>query len=255
MKSRKYIILIALIPVMLFSASCGKDDNSSPQQSNGKAYSRQATGKSAHDLLSADKYKSLLVEILYMKNAKPVTSALDQLKTFLENRLHKPAGIKIILREIPSAGKSKLSLSDIRTIENTYRENYTADGNITVCILYTDTDYTDNNVLGIAYQNTSICLFGKTIADHSGGIGEANTAKLTATVLEHEAGHLLGLVNIGSAMQTAHADKAHPDHCNNENCLMYYASETTDVLGFLIAGAVPQLDANCLADLKANGGK
>jgi hypothetical protein len=36
---------------------------------------------------------------------------------------------------------------------------------------------------------------------------------------------------------------------------MYYAAETTDILGFLISGPVPDLDANCLADLKANGGK
>ena len=68
-------------------------------------------------------------------------------------------------------------------------------------------------------------------------------------------GHILGLVDIGSPMQTNHKDAAHGNHCNNTNCLMYYASETTDVLGFLITGNVPVLDANCRADLTANGGK
>jgi len=36
---------------------------------------------------------------------------------------------------------------------------------------------------------------------------------------------------------------------------MYYAAETTDVLGVLITGTIPPLDANCQADLHANGGK
>jgi hypothetical protein len=36
---------------------------------------------------------------------------------------------------------------------------------------------------------------------------------------------------------------------------MYYAAETTDILGFLVTGNIPAPDNNCLADLKANGGK
>lgn len=74
-------------------------------------------------------------------------------------------------------------------------------------------------------------------------------------MLEHEVGHLLGLVDLGSPMQTNHKDVAHGNHCNNSGCLMYYTSETTDILGFLLTGAIPTLDANCIADLKANGGK
>ena len=124
-----------------------------------------------------------------------------------------------------------------------------------VYFLYTDGGYTEGNVLGIAFRNTSMCIFGKTIHDNSGGIGQASRTKLESTVLEHEAGHILGLVDVGTAMQTNHKDAGHGSHCNNTNCLMYYSSETTDVLGFLITGSIPTLDANCKADLKANGGK
>jgi hypothetical protein len=56
-------------------------------------------------------------------------------------------------------------------------------------------------------------------------------------------------------MQTAHKDAAHGNHCNNSNCLMYYAAETTDALGFLVTGNIPALDAACVADLRGNGGK
>jgi hypothetical protein len=36
---------------------------------------------------------------------------------------------------------------------------------------------------------------------------------------------------------------------------MYHAAETTDILGFLLTGNIPSLDAACVADLRANGGK
>ena len=98
-------------------------------------------------------------------------------------------------------------------------------------------------------------LFGKKIHDNSGGLGQASRTKLEATVLEHEFGHILGLVDIGTPMQTNHKDAAHGNHCNNTNCLMYYTSETTDILGFLITGNIPSFDANCIADMHANGGK
>jgi hypothetical protein len=36
---------------------------------------------------------------------------------------------------------------------------------------------------------------------------------------------------------------------------MHYTFATTEVLGFLLAGNIPLLDANCVADLRANGGR
>ncbi|MEO6638651.1 MAG: hypothetical protein ABIN25_10255 [Ginsengibacter sp.] len=56
-------------------------------------------------------------------------------------------------------------------------------------------------------------------------------------------------------MQTNHKDPDHGNHCNVQSCLMYYASETTDLLGFLVTGNIPTLNAPCQNDLHANGGK
>jgi hypothetical protein len=73
--------------------------------------------------------------------------------------------------------------------------------------------------------------------------------------LNHEFGHLFGLVDLGSPMQVNHKDAANGNHCNVNNCLMYYGAETTDILGFLLTGNVPSLDVNCQNDIRANGGK
>lgn len=245
----KQILLIASA-IIFFGASCSKSDNKP-----GGSYSNdRSAGASANDLLSSARYTSLKIEIQYMPGFQPDAAAINHLTAFLSSRLNKPGGIQVMQKQIAAAG-SALSAQEVLNIEKQNRTVYTSGDQLGVYFLFTNGQYTDNKVLGIAYRNTSMCLFGKTIHDNSGGVGQTSRTKLEATVLEHEFGHILGLVNIGSAMQTAHQDAPHGAHCNNENCLMYYASETTDALGFLLTGNIPSLDANCINDLKANGGK
>lgn len=238
---------------LLFFAGCKKttiDNITSPE-----ALHDRAVGASANELLSSGKYKSLKIEVQYMTGFAPDAAALNQLQNFLSTYLNKPAGITIVTKEIAPSANTTLTVNDAIAIEKQNRSAFSMNDQIAVYILYTNGNYTDNNVLGLAYRNTSVVLFGKKIHDNSGAIGQTSRTKLEATVLEHEMGHLLGLVDLGSPMQTPHKDATHGNHCNNQNCLMYYASETTDILGFLITGNIPSLDANCIADLHANGGK
>lgn len=212
-------------------------------------------GASANEILASNKYTSLKVEIQYMAGFPPDAGAMTHIEGFLSSLINKPAGISIITKEIPAATNTSLSVNDILTIERNNRTAFTSGTQLALYILYTNGNYTDNNVLGVAYRNTSAALFGKKINDNSGGIGQASRTKLVSTVADHELGHLMGLTDLGTSMQTPHKDAAHGSHCNNNNCLMYYASETSDIFGFLITGNIPTLDANCRADLTANGGK
>ena len=190
-----------------------------------------------------------------MSGYEPDPGALAHIQGLMAELLNKPSGISIITKEIPAAASGSLSVNDIITIEKNNRTAFTTGSELAVYILYTNGHYTEQNVLGIAYKNTSVALFGKKINDNSGGIGQPSRTKLVATVAEHELAHLLGLVDLGTSMQNNHRDGAHGNHCNNTGCLMYYAAETTDILGFLITGNIPPLDANCRADLTANGGR
>ncbi len=57
-------------------------------------------------------------------------------------------------------------------------------------------------------------------------------------------------------MQEPHRDQDHGNHCDNDQCLMYYATQTTDLIGNTVGDEeITPLDANCIADLQANGGK
>ncbi len=212
-------------------------------------------GASANDLLASGSYTSLTIEIQYMGEFVPDPAAVSHLQATLTSLLNKPGGINIVTKQIGSSGNKAMSVNDVIAIEKVSRTEFTSGNTLALYILYTDGAYTNGNVLGIAYKNTSAVVFAKTIHESSGGLGQVSRTKLEATILEHELGHLLGLVNLGSPMQTNHNDGGHNNHCTNTSCLMHYQAETTEILGFLLTGAIPQFDANCRADLQANGGK
>jgi len=205
------------------------------------------------DFLQSKKYEKLEIEICYVDGHSPVQASLDNLRSFLEGRLNKPGGITFTYRSIPSPGKSSYDLDALQKIEKDNRSNYSRGDKLVSFVFFTDAPYAAGNTLGLAYGTTSCAVFEKTVEDNSGGIGQPAKTVLETTVLEHEFGHLLGLVDNGTSMVTAHAANEH--HCNNSNCLMYYAVETLDFIGNLAGGEIPQLDANCVADLQANGGK
>ncbi|GAA0547052.1 zinc metalloprotease [Chitinophaga japonensis] len=245
-----------LLHLLVFTilAGCSKSDNE-PANALPVAYHNKGTGASAHDLLSADAYTSLKIEIQYMPGYRPQDAAVTHLVSLLNARLNKPGGMQVVYREVPASDKEVLSVDEIAALEKQYRTVYTSGKELGIYFLFTNGGYTQSNVLGIAYRNTSMCLFGKTLHDNSGGVGQVSRSNLQATVAEHELGHLLGLVDIGSPMQTPHKDPDHGNHCSTQDCLMYYASETTAILGFLPGNDIPVFDNACLADLQANGGR
>ena len=246
-----YLIVISFFIIAF--AGCSKKDVIPNPPVNSE--NTKALGASANDLLSASKYSSVKIEIQYMPGFQPDAAAINNLVAFLNSLVNKPGGISVIQTQIPSANKVVLSLAEIAGIEKANRTVFTSGTQLGVYFLYTDGNYTQTNVLGLAYYNTSIAIMGKTVHDNSGGLTQPTRTKLESTVLGHETGHLLGLVNLGSPMQTNHEDPANGKHCNNSNCLMYYITNTTGIMGTLMSGNVPPLDANCKADLTANGGK
>ncbi len=210
------------------------------------------------DFLSNKKYSKLKIEIQSVKGFEPSATAIANIRAFLLERLNKSKGIEIVNSSINSPGKSNLTLSDISDIEKKNRNVVTEKSTITAYILFVDGSYTESNasrsILGVAYENSSMVIFENTIKQFSGGIGEPSESSLESAVSLHELGHILGLVNNGSAMANDHQDNANGKHCNNSKCLMYFNAETSDIVGNLLGG-IPTLDAACIQDLQKNGGK
>lgn len=242
----KRILLYVLLVFLITLSSCQKEDNLI-------ARDYKTLGSSAGNLLSSRDYQALNIQILYMPDYMPDSMSIENLKSFLKRYINKPGGISVFTKEIPASGKTVLTLDDVVKTEKQFRSIFTQQNTIAVSIVVTDGYYSKKDVFATSYWNTSFCLFGKTIKDNSGGVLQLSRTNIFTTILEHEFGHLLGLVGQGSAMQENHKDTQNGAHCNNTSCLMFFNVESS---GFANAAyKVPLLDANCEADLKANGGK
>ncbi|HTG66568.1 MAG TPA: hypothetical protein VL859_09350 [Flavobacterium sp.] len=246
---KKIFAVIAL--AFLIFTSCSKDDSGGIVKANNK----KGLGTSAHDLLSEDKFDSMIIEVVFVEGFEPSATAIENFKAFLNSRLNKSGGITVEKRPIPSPGNTTYTNAQIIAIEDANRIHYNDGNQIAVWAFFADaksaTDTNTSVVLGTAYRNTSFVIYENTVKKLSGGAFKPSTVVLETTVIEHEFGHILGLTNSGTAMQSDHEDADHKRHCNVSTCLMYWESESGNILG----GTVPLLDAQCIADLRANGGK
>ncbi|MEP6584480.1 MAG: hypothetical protein ABJA90_09435 [Ginsengibacter sp.] len=254
MNFKDRFVFCLLSGITIIFSGCSKNDTTTGLPPINAA-NNKTTGYSGKDFLTTNSFNSLKIEIQYMPGFQPDAASVNNITSFLSSLINKPNGITVTQQQIPSGNKNSYTINDIAVIEQNNRSYFNSGSQLAVYVLVTDGNYSDPNVLGVAYRNTSLCLLGKKIFDNSGGIGQANRTKLLSTVSEHEFGHLLGLVDLGTPMQANHIDAAHGNHCNVQSCLMYYAAETTDLLGVLITGNIPALDSQCLNDLKSNGGK
>lgn len=257
-----HTVLFALGALVLAPVACGDDPtgpNGTTDPNGDEPYAHDlAPGASANDLLADDTFEHLVVQIQYMEGAEPTDDGLAHLEQFLGARLNKPGGVEIRKDAAPiaSGGGTEYSSADVRALEEEHRTVYTSGDTLATYLIFVDGQFEQENVLGIAYNNTSTAIFGEKIREHTGELGQPRQSMVEGTVANHEFGHIMGLVNNGTDMQQPHQDEDNGHHCDVEGCLMYFSVRTTDFLDNLVGNdAPPELDAQCLDDLEANGGK
>lgn len=257
-----YTTFFFIVIVAFLLQSCLDSTNTEIERNEPLPYSHtDPAGYSANDFLADSNFTELVVEIDYMEGYAPNEEAVDSLELFLEQRLNKNSITIQQPTSIPASGQDTYDISQIRDLEEQHRDAFTENAEsdtLTAYMLIVDGHYSQRNVLGIAYYNTSNVFFGGAYDEASGGVGQPSRYKTEATSFRHEFGHLFGLVNVpgsGTEMQTEHQDEQNGHHCDNDQCLMYYAMESTDIFGQFVGEEIPSLDANCRADLEANGGQ
>ena len=245
-----------LVPLLLLTlVSCTKSNAVEDDNAPAHNFHNGRVGTAARQLLSDEQFRSLTIEVQYMTGVKPDSAALVNLRRFLFEHLHKPAGITIVTTEIAPVADSVLTLEQIAAIERSHRTVYSSGKRLAVYILYTNGYYTQDKMLGYAYKNTSAVMFGKNLQDITSDARKLDPTGLETRVLQHEMAHLMGLVNVGTVPQSNHKDDKHGKHCTNKQCLMYYLVDTDKQPGLILKKPIPRLDEACLEDLRANGGK
>lgn len=251
-------ILKGILLIFFLTISCNKDDSLGNVLNSNYPY-KQQVGYSANDILSNKIFSDIYVEVMYVSGFKPSAETLINLVDFIASRTNK-TNIVIEERLINISLKSVYSIDDIRSIEDANRSIFSNENQLAISALFLDgkssNDTETNTVLGTSYRNTSFIIFEETIQNSSNNILGPEKIILESSVILHEFGHLLGLVNHGTSMLVNHEDTTNNAHCTNENCLMYYLIEYgKNPHHWVQDGQIPQLDTNCINDLRANGGK
>ncbi len=258
-------ISAVFIFTMLTIVSCKKkDDNDNIDDF--KVENRRGLGVSAEDILSANDFSKLRLEIVYTETTRPTPETIQALQQFLGDRINKPNGITITEKMIATPTNGPFSLDEIKDIEDEHRTQYTIDDDIALYMFFANSSSendTDTSVtLGSAYQNTSIVVYKNTLVSFVSGSDNDALIAIETITCEHELGHLFGLVNIvnDDIHPSGHEDAENGKHCVIEDCLMYFSSASTRSaietrMQNRNQNTIPVFDDLCLADLAAKGGK
>lgn len=252
------VFITVTLAFLVYACDSGSvtDPDSGSNGSDSFSYNHKLNpGSSAEDFLRDTDFENLTLQVQYMEGYEPDAEALDNLQSFLEERLNKTSVSILSPESLPPGGQESYTAAEVRDLEEKHRTEYSGEGMLAAYLMILDGEFSTADVLGIAYYNTSMALFGKTLGNASGGIGQPSKSVTETIVMRHEAGHIIGLVNNGVDMQSDHQDEENGAHCDVEECLMYFAVRTTDFFANIFGGDIPEPDQQCIADLQAAGGK
>lgn len=245
----------------------------------------QGTGDSANDFLSNSTYDRLEVQIAFVDGFRPTQDAMDNFEDYLREFTFKE-NIDIIYTELESPDEEELTLPEISELELENRTSYNDGSTLAIYIYFADApsdgDDLDEGLvtLGAVYRNTSMVIFESTIRDLASRSILITNADVETATLNHEFGHLFGLVNLGSNPITVnnHEDTESANHCTIDGCLMraelqFTAGKNAKELhnscslsaDLLIKSletraanglaAPPELGHECRLDIEANGAR
>lgn len=263
---KKFRILIILLTIGFF-LNCSKDSDNTTPGGIDKSANLLATGDSANDILSNTIYSRLLIEAAYVTGFRPTTETMNNFETYLRDRTFK-TDIQVVYRELDSPNEETLTLQEIADLESENRTAYNEGETLAIYIYFadapSDSDDEDEGIvtLGAVYRNTSMVIHEGVVRKLANQSSLITISDVETSTLNHEFGHLFGLVDLGSAMVNPHEDPDAENHCDIAGCLMrgelQFGGGMMGVLekSKLSKGvAVPTLDAECILDLQNNGGR
>ena len=200
--------------------------------------------------LDGSTYTKLVIEVDYETGHKPESSSTVMLAERLEQVCDKPRGVEIVFALTDFEHEGTWTAQDVRDLAWTTKDADVRDGStLTWQIIFPSNTYEDDNVLGVAVDASTIAIFGESVDEAEVFFGRPSAEEVENSVVVHEAGHLLGLVNLVYTSPADHEDSENKGHSNNEDSVMYWAIESRSV-GSFISGDLPtEFDQDDLDDM------
>lgn len=222
-------------------------------------------------LVRSDQFQSLAFELDAVPGRAPYPEVQRDLVNELAGVIDKPGGIYVVQTdEITSRGSDYAwPPSELFSLAEYHYDLSVPSDTIKVQVLALDGHYgkddpsTGNRTLGVAWDSSHIALFTQVIQESCSSLPLSDAVLRQVDLMSqygvwlHEVGHVLGLVNLGAPMVTAHEDPAHPGHDVNEHCVMHDHLEQQSALRALQARFVSgdqapfAFDQACLNDIAA----
>ncbi len=201
--------------------------------------------------LRDDSYKEMVIEIDHAPGYNPETSTVNLLKQRLGQVCDKPDGIRIELTEVTFAESETWTAGKVRDIAHETMDSPPQTSVLRWHVIMPQGKYSDDSVLGVAVDASTIALFPDSIEDATSIFNPRISAEdIENSVMVHEFGHLLGLVNLVYTSPADHEDSEHPGHSNNEDSVMYWAVETVTISAFFSGDLPTEFDQDDLDDLE-----
>ncbi|MDM9631019.1 hypothetical protein [Robiginitalea aurantiaca] len=265
---KRFFALLVLSGLLMPSACTDDSDISGGDTDRvDRSANLLSAGASGSDILTNEDFDRIQIEVAYVNGFRPTDLALDNLSQYLQERTFKE-DISYLFLPLPSPDENDLTLQEIATLETENRTTYNDGRTLSVYIYFADAPSVNDDeseglvTLGAVYRNTSMVIHESTIRSLASKSVLITVAEVESTALIHEFGHLFGLVDLGTPEVNPHEDPEASNHCDVEGCLMRAELEFgTGVLSVLEKRAakglseLPGLDAECIRDLQAIGGR
>jgi len=219
---------------------------------------------------------SLVVEVAYETGAEPATGsglAGQPLWDFLQNNLGslfqgRPVVPRITvptdvsqMRALPAQSRASWTLDQVVALAASQRTGRSTASTADFFVVFLNGYFEgasgpDRGILSAYVIGTTVIAVSKPAVDAASSGDLPVVGKyMELFALVHEMGHALGLVNHGIPMTVDHEDAAHPAHCSNASCIMYWQNEGAwavrqFVQNFIATGDENVYGAECLQDAR-----
>ena len=215
----------------------------------------ELTGTEPTDYLTDDQYSTWLIEVDYMTGHRPDTDSLALLESRLSEIARKDT-IDIRIDDALSGSDRSWNINTLLDLKRQHQDFETGGDTVVTWVAYLDgnwhTDDNERRTLGVALSDyETIGILHNTL--QSSDFLFVSEEDVENTVLVHEFGHIIGLVDNGIPMVNPHSDGG--SHSDNRNSVMWAGVE--NALDYQLFNGDPPttFDADDKRDICADGGK